>query len=95
MILWGGKILLYNALWYISCSGLLGIGEAQLTLEPLLITDLQSCIDFAGGAGGFHVEDDMLGFKDGCDVHAVEFFVGYGGDGSIEVLFLGEFVDYF
>ena len=56
---------------------------------------LQAGVDFGGGAGGFDVEDDVGGFKDGCDVQVGEFAVGYGGDGGIEFFVGREFVDHF
>lgn len=43
--------------------------------------------------GGFDVEDDVVGFEDGSYVHSFEGFVCYSGDGCIELLVGGEFVD--
>ena len=47
------------------------------------------------GEGGFDVEDDVGGGEVGGDVEALEFAVGYGGDGGVEFAVVGELVDYF
>ena len=46
------------------------------------------------GTGGFDVEDDVAGFEKGCDVEAFEFAMCDGGDGCVEFLTGGKFVDY-
>lgn len=46
------------------------------------------------GTGGLDVEDDVTGFEEGCDVEAFEFAMGDGGDGGVEFLTGGKFVDY-
>lgn len=56
---------------------------------------LESGVDFGGGSGGLDVEDDVGGVEDGGDVDVGEFFVGDGEDGGIELLSVGELVDYF
>lgn len=58
------------------------------------MTILQSAVALLARTSGFYIKNHMFRFEEGCDVEAFEFAMGDGGDGGVEFLTGGKFVDY-